>query len=138
MTAKEIITAIVTAIFTAIGVVGAASFGYFNKDRELDIEMVRVSLNILSGEAKDTSVPGRRFALRTLEKYSGVEIPVEELKEWAERGTIPTGAWASASCTALVSRYIETTRTLDYISLTDELNDMMSALGCTSPIKKKP
>ena len=67
----------------------SAAFGYWNKNRELDIELVRVSLSILAGENKDTSLPGRKFALRALRKYSLVEIPEDEFGDWAKRGTMP-------------------------------------------------
>lgn len=74
--------------------IGTAALGYLNKDRELDIEMVRVSLSILAGENKDSSRPGRRFALRALEQYADVDIPDGEFEEWVERGTVPEVGFA--------------------------------------------
>ncbi|WP_156461892.1 hypothetical protein [Rhizobium sp. Leaf321] len=86
---KEFFIALVGAVCGSLATVGAASFGYLSKDRELDIEMVRVSLNILSGERQDTSGPGRRFALRALAEYSGIKIPPDEFEKWVESGTLP-------------------------------------------------
>lgn len=92
---SEATTAIIGAIagvaITCVGTFAASSFGYFNKDRELDIQMVNVGLAILKGEAtgdKD-SLPARNFALRLLRKYADVEIPETEFEKWAERGTTP-------------------------------------------------
>lgn len=82
----------------AIGaVVGAAAtiltgaFGYFNKDRELDIRMVDVGLAILRGERADDeqTLPARQFALRLLRKYADVEIPDNEFDAWAQSGVTP-------------------------------------------------
>lgn len=87
---KEIIIGLLTAVLTVIGTIAASSLGYFNKDRELDLEMVRISLSILGGENKDTSAQARRFALRALEKYSGVDIPENDFAAWAENGTVPS------------------------------------------------
>ncbi|UCI21082.1 hypothetical protein FJ970_09070 [Mesorhizobium sp. B2-1-8] len=80
---------VIGAVVGAIATVWTGAFGYWNKNRELDIEMVRVSLSILAGENKDTSLPGRKFALRALSRYSGVEIPDEEFDKWASTGTVP-------------------------------------------------
>ena len=88
---KGLLGAVVGALVTAGATAYAASLGYFNKDRELDIQMVNVGLSILRGEAtgdKD-SLQSRRFALRLLRKYADVDIPDEELQEWADKGTTP-------------------------------------------------
>lgn len=83
--AVSVITALITSIATTI----AATYTYWNTDRSLDIEMVRISLSILSGENQDTSLNGRKFALRSLAKYSDVEIPDDEFEQWALTGTVP-------------------------------------------------
>ncbi|MCB1452864.1 MAG: hypothetical protein KDJ43_04385 [Rhizobiaceae bacterium] len=83
--AVSVITAPVTSVATTIG----ATYTYWNADRSLDIEMVRISLSILSGENKDTSLNGRKFALRALSRYSDIDIPKGEFEEWASTGTLP-------------------------------------------------
>ncbi|MBL4645274.1 MAG: hypothetical protein JKY99_02315 [Rhizobiales bacterium] len=67
----------------------AGALGYFNQDRSHDIDMVKIALSILQGENKDTSLQGRKFALRTLAKYSEIAIPADEFDSWAANGTIP-------------------------------------------------
>jgi hypothetical protein len=87
------------AVVGTFATVGVGAFGFFNKDREMDIEMVKISLSILAGEkssifdtpsSDEKTAPGRAFALRALEKYSGVNIPEEEFTIWQERGTLPS------------------------------------------------
>ena len=96
---QALIVGVVSAVLTFGAAVAATSTGYLNKNRELDIQMVNVSLSILRGDSKGTeSEMARRFALRALGKYSGVEIPAEEFDAWVSGGTVPfkpTG-WSSA------------------------------------------
>lgn len=97
---------VASAIGGLVALLGPA-LGYFSKDRELDIEMVRISLSILAGENADTSLPGRKFALRTLSQYSKIDIPSEEFEDWAQRGTIPkslSSAPLEGKCFELPSR----------------------------------
>ncbi len=55
--------------------------------------MVKLSLAILKGEfeAEDSSEPihARRFALKALVRFSGVEMTNDELEQWAQRGGVP-------------------------------------------------
>lgn len=77
------------AIIGATATIAVGAFSYANKDKELDIQLVNIGLSILSGENKGTDAePGRRFALRLLEKYANVEIPDDEFEIWAARGTL--------------------------------------------------
>ena len=99
MSNSDLRVAIISAITGIASATLAAStglFGFLNKDRSLDIELVRISLSILTGENKDESIYGRKFALRTLSEYSGIEIPRDEFDEWAKSGTIALGAPVSA------------------------------------------
>ncbi len=90
---------LVGAVIGSLTVIMAPAFGYLSKDRELDIEMVRISLSILASEKQEEAEWGRRFALRALSKYSEVEIPADEFKAWAEKGTLPevesSSAWGA-------------------------------------------
>ncbi|MEP1934940.1 MAG: hypothetical protein ABJJ37_27010 [Roseibium sp.] len=103
-TKTALIAAAVGSLFSLVGTIGAASFGYFNKDKELDIQLVNVGLSILRGEAtgdKDT-IQARRFALRLLKKYADVDIPKDEAEDWAKTGITPfeptsgIGGWYQA------------------------------------------
>jgi hypothetical protein len=85
----RLLVPVVSVLLSAVVSIFATTSDYWSKDRSNDIEMVRISLAILSGENKDTSEVGRKFALRALRDYSNVEMTDAELDEWAENGTIP-------------------------------------------------
>jgi hypothetical protein len=73
------------AIFGAVATITVGVLGFLNKDRELDIKMVEVSLSILAGENDATKAePAKRFALRALERFSGVDIPDSEFEVWVK------------------------------------------------------
>lgn len=59
-----------------------------NSDRQSDIEMVKLALNILGGEISDKTHQSRQFAVTLLQRYSGVEIDDLSSKAWAETGTV--------------------------------------------------
>ncbi|TKB12801.1 MAG: hypothetical protein E5V75_23985 [Mesorhizobium sp.] len=58
------------------------------QDRQLDIEMVKLALNILGGETSDHTQQSRQFAINLLEKYSGVEIGDKAKQAWVTTGTV--------------------------------------------------
>ena len=87
---KNIFAAIGIASVGAIGTIATGAFGYWNTDRSQDIQMVSIALSILAGENKDTSLPGRKFALRVLEEHAKVDIPDKEFEDWAAIGTLPS------------------------------------------------
>jgi hypothetical protein len=89
MTLDVIFRSLGAAALGALATIFTGAFGYWNTDRSHDIEMVRISLSIMQGENKETSLPGRKYALRVLEKYSGIDIPTREFELWAKSGTIP-------------------------------------------------
>ncbi len=89
-TGRAVLVAVVTSVVAVTGTIWASSLGYFNKDRELDIRMVEISLSILKGENKGTdSAHARRFALRALRKYSSIDLSDDELESWVESGDLP-------------------------------------------------
>jgi len=90
---EKIAIAVLSAAIGGAATVGVGAFGFLSKDRELDIEMVGIALQILSGEVEDgdNSEWARRYALRTLSKYSDVEIPSDEFEQWAKHGVVPQG-----------------------------------------------
>lgn len=87
--ARYIAPAFIAAGISAL----TAYFVFIKENRELDIRMVELSLSILKGEFKDDQISNpihaRRFALRVLEKFSGVEIDDDELENWAKGGGVP-------------------------------------------------
>lgn len=57
-------------------------------DRQSDIEMVKLALNILGGEVSDKTHESRQFAVNLLSRYSGVEVDDAVGEKWAETGTV--------------------------------------------------
>lgn len=92
---NQVAVGLISGVVASAVTLSTAAFGYWNKDRELDIEMVRVSLSILAGENKETSLQGRRFALRALKQYSRIDIPDDEFETWAKNGTVPPIRWTT-------------------------------------------
>lgn len=88
---------ILGGVLTAGAAVAGSAVTYWNTDRGHDIDMVRISLSILGGENEDTSIYGRRFALRALEQYADIDIPDDEFENWARSGTIPDAEWIGTS-----------------------------------------
>lgn len=84
-----LLTAIGGAIVGSAATIVTGAFGYLNTNRGQDIQMVNIALSILGGDNKDTSVPGRKFALRALREYTQVNIPDDEFEQWALSGTLP-------------------------------------------------
>ncbi|ATU92752.1 hypothetical protein [Phyllobacterium zundukense] len=104
----------VTAIATSIGVAIIGYFGYqvqgnsqraveeiraqtaiqqsllnsSYQTRQLDIEMVKLALNILGGEISDKTKQSRSFAVQVLQKYSGVELTDDVVADWVSTGTV--------------------------------------------------
>ncbi|MEK1853008.1 MAG: hypothetical protein AAAC48_14350 [Phyllobacterium sp.] len=104
----------VTAVATSIGVAVIGYFGYqvqansqraveeiraqtaiqqslLNstcQTRQLDIEMVKLALNILGGEISDKTKKSREFAVKLLQKYSGIELKDGDIIAWVDSGTV--------------------------------------------------
>lgn len=81
------------AALGAAATMAGAYLTFANNDRKLDIEMVNISLAILKGDFEDEEVKepihARRFALRALSKYSGIEMSEAEIESWARSGGVP-------------------------------------------------
>ncbi len=71
-------------------------------DRVADIEMVKLALNILSGDNKPETVASRTFAVDLLRKYSGVIIENETASTWVKSGTVEFGAKNTALSSSAV------------------------------------
>jgi hypothetical protein len=98
------------ALFGIAGTIYAATAGFLNKDRELDIEMTRVALTILSeantADADDKLEPQRKFAVRALEKFSGIEIDEYDFDTWARDGIVPKVATTTVEvCAGLAHKF---------------------------------
>ncbi|MBN7755554.1 hypothetical protein JYP46_01850 [Nitratireductor aquimarinus] len=127
---STILASIAGAAVGAIATISTGAFGYMNKDRELDIEMVQVSLSILQGENTETSIPGRKFALRSLAKFTGIEIPDSEFEEWARTGTLPRIVTSDTTCDALAVKYADFVSEGTALTKGSDIKEIMDALGC--------
>jgi hypothetical protein len=63
-----------------------------NQSRQLDVEMVKISLSILGGEISDKTTASRQFALNALKQYSGVEMVGVDMDQWLAQGSVPDQA----------------------------------------------
>ncbi len=112
---RLLLTSIGAAAVGALATIWTGAFGYWNTDRGQDIQMVNIALSILGGEIKDqdTSEPGRRFALRLLQKYAEVEIPDTEFDSWAKDGTLPETVYQAEGPRILPPPVTTSTVTID-------------------------
>lgn len=86
-TARRLVTVGLTALITVVGVIWGAQLGFWNKDRELDLKMVDISLQMLNAEdTKSQPLEAKRFALRALRKYSDVELSDDQIEAWVQAG----------------------------------------------------
>lgn len=83
--------AAVSASFGAAATIFTGAFDYFNRDRELDIQMMQIGLSIMRGEGTGNkeSIPARTYAISLLEEYGNVTLDKQIKKTWAEDGTTP-------------------------------------------------
>lgn len=79
---------IITAGTTGYSAYQIAAFQKQTSDRQSDIEMVKLALNILGGDISDKTQESRRFAVSLLQKYSGVVIDKSTQISWAKNGTV--------------------------------------------------
>lgn len=56
--------------------------------RQLDIEMVKLALNILGGEISDKTTQSRMFAVQVLQQYSGIRLSEKDADNWIQTGTV--------------------------------------------------
>lgn len=78
-----------------------ATLSYYNRDRDLDLRMAQFAIDILSQSAEQSD-PGyevqRRFAIKALVKFSGLEISPEEENRWATFAGFPMRRSWDAFC----------------------------------------
>ena len=90
---EQVLPTALVAVISSAATLGVASLTFYKDTRELDIEMVRLSLSILKGEYEKSGIEepihARRFALKALTRFSGVEMSENEIEAWAQRGGVP-------------------------------------------------
>ncbi|MEC5291050.1 cell wall hydrolase [Aurantimonas sp. C2-6-R+9] len=120
---REFTIGLLSAFIGAVATIAIGAFGFFNKDKELDIQLVNIALTILSGKHDtEQSEEARKFALRALSKYSNVDIPQEEFLKWSKSGVLPQGSFQySGELRSDIPEFEELVRALpedDFIALT--------------------
>lgn len=89
--------AVVAGLFGGLlGAIGSGLVGWFefsSKDKELNLELAQISLQLLSGdydpEGERNPIPARRFAIQTLVEGTGVRLSQEDIELWATNGATP-------------------------------------------------
>lgn len=124
---------VVGGVIGAVAAYSVAFLEYRNRDREIDLELAKLSLTILSGEYdKDNpneSLPARKFALRALQKGTGVTIGESDLTSWAKTGATPSASdniWGlnHVDLDGVVADTLQKFSALDTLSME---NDQLSA-----------
>lgn len=90
-------TSLVAGLFgglvAAVGTMAVGWFEFSARDKELDLELARISLGILAGdydpEGERNPLPARRFAIYSLIRATGVSISDEDIETWVVNGSLP-------------------------------------------------
>ena len=90
-------TALIAGLFGgAVAALATFSVGWFefsSRDKELNLELAKISLQILSGEydpeAERNPLPARRFAILSLIQGTGVSLSDDDIETWAKTGATP-------------------------------------------------
>jgi hypothetical protein len=73
------------AALALVSTLATANFTYTNRNRELDIELVKLGVAILRVDPKETQTQGaREWALDVIQKFSGVPFTPDARKELLE------------------------------------------------------
>ncbi|WP_146345644.1 hypothetical protein [Falsiphaeobacter marinintestinus] len=79
-------------VATAVVGVTTGWFQFQTDDRKLDLELARLGLSILAGEYEPDNAqytPARRFALRAVEKGTGITLSETDFEVWVLQGSTP-------------------------------------------------
>ena len=69
------VIALVSACVGAGATLGIGAFGYFNKNRDLDIKMIEIALGILREDPEKSKITAtREWAVDLLDQYSGTPL----------------------------------------------------------------
>jgi hypothetical protein len=70
------------AAIALVGTLVTANYTYSSRNRELDIELVKLGVNILRADPKETQTQGaREWAIDVIQKFSGVPFSPDARKE---------------------------------------------------------
>src|SRR5579863_992917 len=84
----------IVAGIACVGAVISALYSYDSRNREMDIELVKVGIGILRADPKESQTIGaREWAIQIIEKYSGQPFSTAAKKELLENSL----GWVSTS-----------------------------------------
>jgi hypothetical protein len=76
------ITSVIVAVIACIGAIVSAFYSYSNRNRELNIELVKIGIGILRADPKETQTVGaREWAIGLIETYSGEKFSAKAKSE---------------------------------------------------------
>lgn len=90
-----LVAAFAGGLFAATATVSTGYLNFSNRDRELDIQLIDISLGILRGEhdaaaaERASVVAARRFAVLTITRLSETTLTEKEISAWAEGAGTP-------------------------------------------------
>lgn len=82
VTIKDIVVPLMAAAFGAAATIATAMTGYFNKDKELNIQMLNIALGILREDPKKSQIAAARgWAVDVINHSSPISISMEAREE---------------------------------------------------------
>lgn len=73
---------VIVAFIALFGAFISAFYSYSNRNRELDIELIKIGIGILRADPKETQTAGARtWAIEIIEKYSDHKFSAEAKNE---------------------------------------------------------
>lgn len=97
--------AFISGVLGAATAIGGGYLTFANKDRELDVRLIEISLAILKGhyepdsQDKASIIQARKFAIRTVARLAETHLEPEEIAIWSEGGNTPFDTSGIASST---------------------------------------
>lgn len=90
---SSILMVAVSATIGAFASIATDYLAFSNRDRELDLELIRISLGILRGDYErddqQSAIPARRFAVDTITRLANHDMSEKDREAWASYGVTP-------------------------------------------------
>lgn len=102
-----VVAAFAGGLFAALATISTGYLSFSNRDRELDIQLINISLGILRGEHdvkdvdREATNAARKFAILTISRLAETQLEDNEIEAWSKGVGTPFTADPSANCTKL-------------------------------------